>query len=150
MRHTKNNNGDYYYPECFERCGGNGTSEKCNECDFSYAICKKLGEYEDLEEQGRLVKLPCKVGDTVWVVTSPFNVFDDIEYDDDMKDEVYESYVSSVSFYECGEQYRIYAKATNHFIGAYFRECNFGKTVFLTKSEAEAKLKELRGGECEQ
>ena len=26
---------------------------------------------------------------------------------------------------------------------------NIGKTVFLTKSEAEAKLKELRGGEDE-
>ena len=108
-----------------------------------------LKKYEDLEEQGKLVKLPCKVGDTVYVVTSPFNVFDDIEYDENMKDEVYESYVSSVSFYECGEQYRIYAKATNHFIGAYFRECDFGKTVFLTKSEAEAKLKELRGRENE-
>lgn len=109
-------------------------------------LATKLKEYEDLEEQGRLIKLPCKVGDVVYVVTSPFNVFDDIEYDENMKDEVYESYVSSITFYECGEQYRIYAKATNHFIGAYFRECDFGKTVFLTKSEAEAKLKELRGG----
>ena len=106
---------------------------------------ERLKEYEGSEEQGRLIKLPCKVGDTVYVVTSPFNVFDGIEYDENMKDEVYESYVSSITFYECGEQYRIYAKATNHFIGAYFRECDFGKTVFLTKSEAEAKLKELRG-----
>lgn len=107
----------------------------------------KLKDYEDLEEQSRLIKLPCKVGDTVYVVTSPFNVFDDIEYDENMKDEVYESYVSSTTFYKSGEQYRIYAKETNHFIGAYFRECDFGKTVFLTKSEAEAKLKELRGEE---
>lgn len=104
----------------------------------------KWEEYKQLEEQGRLIKLPCKVGDTVYVVTSPFNVFDDIEYDENTKEEVYEAYVSNVSFYECGEQYRIYAKATKHFIGAYFRECDFGKTVFLTKSEAEAKLKELR------
>lgn len=28
----------------------------------------KLAEYEDLEEQGRLIKLPCKVGDTVWQI----------------------------------------------------------------------------------
>lgn len=146
---NKNSGGDYYYPMCFEKCDGLGASSKCDNCEITTGACEKLGMYEDLEEQGRLVKLPCKVGDTVWVVTSPLNVFDDIEYDDDMKDEVYESYVSSVSFYECGEQYRIYAKATNHFIGAYFRECDFGKTVFLTKSEAEAKLKELRGGENE-
>lgn len=111
------------------------------------AILNKLGEYEDAERQGKLIKLPCKVGDVVYVVTSPFNVFDDIEYDENTKEEVYEAYVSSTTFYKSGEQYRIYAKATNHFIGAYFRECDFGKTVFLTKSEAEAKLKELRGGE---
>lgn len=104
---------------------------------------EKLKRDEDAEEQGLLLRL--KVGDTVWVVTSPFNVFDDIEYDENMKDEVYEAFISSVTFYECGEQYRIYAKATNHFIGAYFRKCDFGKTVFLTKEEAEAKLKEMEG-----
>lgn len=122
-------------------------TKSAEDCEWLADCLTKFKEYQQLEEQGKLKKMPCKVGNTVWVVTSPFNVFDDIEYDDDMKDEVYESYVSSVSFYECGEQYRIYAKATNHFIGAYFRECDFGKTVFLTKSEAEAKLKELRGGE---
>lgn len=129
---------------------GNARLEPCEmTAHHNRMVIEKLSTYEDAEEQGRLIKLPCKVGDTVYVVTSPFNVFDDIEYDENMKDEVYESYVSSITFYECGEQYRIYAKATNHFIGAYFRECDFGKTVFLTKSEAEAKLKELRGGEDE-
>lgn len=108
-------------------------------------IAERLANREQAEEQGLLLRLPCKVGDTVYVVTSPFNVFDDIEYDENMKDEVYEAYVSSVSFYESGEQYRIYAKVTNHFIGAYFRECDFGKTVFLTKEEAEAKLAEMEG-----
>lgn len=117
----------------------------CGENSYEYKrlLLDALGKYEDLEEQGRLLRLPCKVGDTVYVVTSPFNVFDDIEYDENMKDEVYEAYVSSVSFYKSGEQYRIYAKATNHFIGAYFRECDFGKTVFLAREEAEAKLKEM-------
>ena len=54
-RLTKNNRednkGDYYYPECIERCDGLGKSEKCDECDFCYAVCEKLGKYEDLEEQ---------------------------------------------------------------------------------------------------
>lgn len=129
--------------EC-ERCGetiwrlpdyGNGSPTE------------KLSAYEDAQEQGLLLRLTCKVGDTVYVVTSPFNVFDDIEYDENMKDEVYEAYVSSVSFYESGEQYRIYSKVTNHFIGAYFRECDFGKTVFFTQEEAEAKLEEMEGAE---
>lgn len=115
--------------------------------DYASKALTKLADYEDAEEQGLLLRLPCKVGDTVYVVTSPFNVFDDIEYDENMKDEVYEAYVSSVSFYESGEQYRIYAKVTNHFIGAYFRECDFGKTVFLTEAEAEGKLAEMEGAE---
>lgn len=29
---------------------------------------KKLKDYENLEEQGRLIKLPCKVGDTVYAI----------------------------------------------------------------------------------
>lgn len=31
-------------------------------------IYDRLAYYEDLEEQGRLVVLPCKVGDTVWEI----------------------------------------------------------------------------------
>lgn len=38
-------------------------------------IIEKLGEYEDLEEQGKLVKLPCDVGDTVFVIPTKENSF---------------------------------------------------------------------------
>ena len=105
-------------------------------------ICQRLKLYEDLDEQGLLLRLPCKVGDTVWVITSPFNVFEDIEYDENLRDECYEAFISSVTFYKNSVQYRINAKVTNHFIGAYYNEQDFGKTVFLTKEEAEQKLKE--------
>lgn len=30
-------------------------------------VCDKLADYEDLEEQGRLLKLPCKVGDKIFL-----------------------------------------------------------------------------------
>ena len=40
------------------RCGDN--------TDTIHAIIKKLAEYEDLEEQGRIVKLPCKQGTTIY------------------------------------------------------------------------------------
>lgn len=106
-------------------------------------ILGKLAEYEDLEEQGLLLRLPCKVGDTVWVVTSPFNVFDDIENNENLCDECYEAFISSVTLYKNSLQYRISAKITNHFIGAYYNEKSFGKTVFLTQAEAEQKLKEM-------
>ena len=39
----------------------------CNECGIYQAI-QKLAHYENLEEQGRLISLPCKVGDTVYHV----------------------------------------------------------------------------------
>ncbi|MGI5986166.1 MAG: hypothetical protein ACOX7O_09985 [Oscillospiraceae bacterium] len=29
---------------------------------------EKLAEYKDLEEQGLLIKLPCKIGDTVYII----------------------------------------------------------------------------------
>ena len=110
----------------------------------NFKAIKKFADYEDLEEQGLLVRLPCKVGDTVWVVTSPINVFDYDKYDGDAEYEVYESFLSSVSYYASGEQFRIYAKVTNSFIAAYFRECDFGKSIFFTREEAEKKLEELK------
>lgn len=39
-----------------------------NDGDTYTEALKKLAEYEDLEEQGRLIKLPCKVWDTVYIV----------------------------------------------------------------------------------
>ena len=39
--------GDAYYPECYERCYGEGASEKCNDCDYDEKICDALAGYED-------------------------------------------------------------------------------------------------------
>lgn len=73
----------------------------------------KLKDYEDLEEQGRLIKLPCKVGDTVYHV---------------VQGRIVE--VSNVDLF---------------FLLLSVAENRFNNSVFLTKSEAESKLKELRG-----
>ena len=64
----KNAVGNYFYPKCFEKCDGLGSSSKCDNCEIMTSVCEKLGKYEDLEEQGRLVILPCKAGDTVYKV----------------------------------------------------------------------------------
>lgn len=45
---------------CKDHCEMIG--EKCEECAIQKCF-DKLGEYEDLEEQGRLLKLPCACGD---------------------------------------------------------------------------------------
>lgn len=113
------------------------------DCEEIDAVYRKLKEYEDLEEQGRLIKLPCKVGDTVW----------DNDYG---RPCAYT--ITAFSFGEC-EEYICepvtkketvfyYANSSGSITGS-FAESEIGKSVFLNKSEAEAKLKELRGGENE-
>ena len=101
----------------------------------------KLAEYENLEERGRLVILPCKVGDTVW--------------DNDFGRPCAYT-ITAFSFGEC-EEYICepvttkevvfyYANSSRSITGS-FAVSEIGKSVFLNKSEAEAKLKELRGME---
>nr|DAE27788.1 MAG TPA: hypothetical protein [virus sp. ctpeS3] len=105
----------------------------CEEIDAAY---RKLKEYEDLEEQGRLVKLPCKVGDTVYVKLASY-----------CEEKYAEAKVRDFNhFISCGFCVVVTSK---HFDKQNIPFTEFGKTVFLTKSEAEAKLKELRGGEDE-
>ena len=41
-----------------------------NNAEYWLQAYFKLKDYEDLEEQGLLLKLPCKVGDTVYLVKS--------------------------------------------------------------------------------
>lgn len=111
------------------------------DCEEIDAVYRKLKEYEDLEEQGRLVKLPCKVGDTVW----------DNDYG---RPCAYT--ITAFSFGEC-EEYICEPVTTKEVVFYYtnssgsitgsFAESEIGKSVFLNKSEAEEKLKELRGGE---
>lgn len=94
---------------------------------------KKLAEYEELEEQGLLVRLPVKVGDTVYEVQK-------------LRKRIQPYTIISIHISRCsvligwvieGDE-GIYSN-TNGF-------CDYaiGKTVFLTKEEAEAKLKELK------
>lgn len=93
-------------------------------------LATKLKEYEDLEEQDRLVKLPCKVGDTLYRLVP----------------NLYRKYVEiKIAQFVINENgiYFITNKGVSWSAG------EIGKTVFLTKPEAEAKLEELRGNQNE-
>ena len=49
--------------EC-KKYGGN-----CSDgCRYEEAVWSKLAEYEDAEEQGLLLRLPCNVGDEVFII----------------------------------------------------------------------------------
>lgn len=90
---------------------------------------KKLAEYEDSEEQGLLLRLPCKVRDTIWYV------------DDDDDNYPIEAKITRI---EIKENYILYFANEKEDCGTLgFDSDDIGKTVFLTQSEAEQKLKEM-------
>ena len=125
-------------------CYGEKPNSYYSNCEEGYCAMEKLADCEDAEEQGRLIILPCKVGDTVYCI---FNRYTRCTFSNEEFDE-----------YSCqGCEYEWDSKKENYVqdMKAYSLDWivtnlkNIGKTVFLTKSEAEAKLKELRGGENE-
>ena len=87
-------------------------------------IYDRLAYYEDLEEQGRLVVLPCKVGDTVWGVV--FNTRD------------CPNCVGIGGCFGCSKANPIDVYRTDfklHMVE------EIGRTLFLTRAEAEAAMK---------
>ena len=137
----KNAVGNYFYPKCFEKCDGFGASSKCDNCEIMTSVCEKLGKYEDLEEQGRLVRLPCKVGARLYWI--------DDEDDYGHKEMCIKQYSESekVTGFSLGEDGEVFV-----FIGYDGSEPSMGgeRYALLTRELAEAKLKELIGGENER
>ena len=98
-------------------------------------VLNRLAEYEDLEEQGKLLKLPVMVGGTVWdndfghpcsytVIGFSFG-----EIDDDEEKDI--------------EGLQMYYRNLNGLMRCSCAVSEIGKTVFLTKEEAEAVLKSI-------
>ena len=88
-------------------------------------LYRKLAEYENLEEQGLLVKLPCKVGDTVYVIIGEMVEF-----------EVY-------GFGYADGKWRMNIEDKKNPFSLSMDIARVGKQIFLTKEEAEKKLAEL-------
>ena len=117
----------YFSPSCREeeqmaerltiRCGSAVGAIRPDDMG-SQRILQKLAYYEDLEESGRLIELPCAVGDTVYDIADKKirkQIVDGIEY--------------------MADGFFIYANE-DEWLG------RLGDLVFLTKAEAEATLKE--------
>lgn len=124
-----------------------------NNAEYWLKVYFKLKDYEDAEEQGLLLRLLCKVGDTVYL----------IDRDENNKFKVYEGKWERVSLVQtskdgsfnlCGEiSYDIYdcfyndGRIMKHGMYVGQERTKIGKVVFLTKEEAEAKLAEMEGAE---
>ena len=172
-RLTKWNESSYkhaYYPRCFkEPCYGGGC--KIKDCPFEIAVCERLAAYEDtgltpkevtalgelfnyalkesktLTEQltllkhirelaeadkdGRVVVLPCKVGQRVFALMDMDKHISECE----VKRIGMGSEIGFISLEPIGARGREYGVSLN----------GFGKTVFLTREEAEKVLKERAG-----
>lgn len=122
-----------------ERLTNSGTKEAKSDVTIR-EIIENLTEYEDLEEQGKLLKLPVAVGDMAYHLCA----FSSGE------SEIIEMKVCCVE--PCGairnhkgvcEVWNVYAET--NCTKAYFKFFDFGKTVFLTRQEAEDKLAEMEG-----
>ena len=105
---------------------------------LSQKIYERIKEYEDLEEQGKLLKLPCAVGSEVWYIDKYAECI-----------EIVRGVVEGYSWYRsCGFALNVvWDKRIMGFLGYKRTEIRFseiGKTVFLTKEDAEAALKEMK------
>lgn len=126
--------GNAYYPKCFEEpCYGMGECLDDN-CSLMIDACKKLAEYEQLEEHGLLVRLPCKIGDTVYRVNAG------------AKQPIIPMTVSEIHFlcYKNERAVRFDTIGKEDMGENCYRLEDIGKIVFLTREEAEKKLEEMK------
>lgn len=111
---------------CKETCAEHDEEKSCDNCPIQKAF-EKLADYEDLEEQGKLLKLPCAVGDTVWFIKSNFSYMQNPKAERVRKIKIIKEEI-------------IFRTENRRFEMKYI-----GKIVFLTKSAAEQALKEMEG-----
>ncbi len=95
-------------------------------------LAEKLKEYEDLEEQGKLLKLPCAVGDTMYTNLSMQG------WRFKKKDRPYKVKVVFVGINGVDNCMHV---AFDNGCMFQFWFSDIGKTIFLTKESAEAALK---------
>ncbi|MBQ6787530.1 MAG: hypothetical protein IJO85_07405 [Lachnospiraceae bacterium] len=127
------------YKEC-EKCEDwNGCVQKCfDTCCKPMDAWDEFNKYKQLEEQGLLFQLSCKVGDTVYYPQK------DIDY-------IFPVRISQIIISDLGD-----GKYCVQYNGCFFDSNNdpyqefefdkddFGKTVFTKQFAAEMKLRELK------
>ena len=98
----------------------------------NWLLDDRLRELAEADKDGRLVVLPCKVGDTVWITGS-----------------VRRLYSEKVRTFFCGDPNYSRGMADNGVKMIRTTGCDipihkFGKTVFLTREEAEKALEAMK------
>ena len=98
-------------------------------------LLEKLGAYEDAEEQGLLIRLPCDIGDTIYIVGMLGCA------------EIEEWEITDITMHRsnCREPYfhAVLKKAKGNTCSFWLNE--FGRGVFTSKAEAEQALAKMKG-----
>lgn len=117
-------------------CYCDNCSKGTGDCDRLKAMVNHLAEFEDLEEQDLLVRLPCKVGTKLYTISSFLDCIYNYEH------------CKATQKWKCEEDIPCEYEKRKYFV----KEIKFcltlksaiGKTVFLTREEAEKKLEEMK------
>ena len=121
------------YPESVEELKLSMMGKEISEItEFDGLPIDRLRELAEADKDGRVVVLPCKVGDTVWIVGT-----------------VRKLYSAKVRTFFCGHPSAVRGDDDGgHIHMIRTTECDipmqeFGKTVFLSREEAEKALQEM-------
>ena len=149
---ARNSDGSVWLPRCFKRCNGNPDDFECTHCDEDYKLVERLATIEDIlgdnydldhlrelveaDREGRLdVRPPCKVDDAVYVLVSTLT---------DTK-EIWEGKITGFFRGKC----RLYVAISYKFSNGHCHTARefadeLGKSVFLSREEAEAALAKMK------
>ena len=123
------------YPESVEELKLSMMGKEISEItEFDGFPIDRLRELAEADKDGRVVVLPCKVGDTVWIVGT-----------------VRKLYSAKVRTFFCGHPSAVRGDDDGgHIHMIRTTECDipmqeFGKTVFLSREEAEKALRGMEG-----
>lgn len=102
--------------------GVNGKVSSDNQANYWGEAIDRLAEYEDPEEDGRLVRLPCKIRDTIWI---PF-----------MDGDIAKLRVQGIAIGPTG---KVILSLNDYPLNKVWGD-EMGKTIYLSKEEAEKHL----------
>lgn len=118
---------------------------RCDDCKHMDKMMDKLAAYEEAEEQGLLLRLPCKVGDKAYYLHRVYLANAGVWIDEIDEVEV-DSFVLNINLF-VNVSYYIGSEAFRMTLTPY-------KTLFFTREEAEEALekmkREVANGKCDK
>lgn len=114
------------------------------DCEEIDAVYRKLKDYEDAEEQGLLLRLPCGIGSDVYIIPSKVNYELNILSLHPENNKIYHQKVALITFTEKDGTWSV--TKIGNMVQTESCQKNVQGNLVLSQEEAEAKLKEMEKG----